>query len=185
MLDFYQLKVLVKVKFMEVKIMATLKRSKKTVQITPMFSQEDYQKMGEEYLEVSSQIKELEAKKKTLSDKIKEGAETYGVKDDKGSYYCDTDTCIFGKVAKKSMKLNQDKAVETLESMGLGDLVDVITVKTVNEDRLTSAVQSGRITLEEVEEFTDTNTTYSVSVKAKEVVTAEVEQSTLKVARKK
>lgn len=165
--------------------MATLKRSKKAMQITPMFLQEDYQRMSEEYLEVSSQIKELEAKKKTLSDKIKEGAETYGVKDDKGSFYCDTESCIFGKVAKKSMKLDQEKAVDTLESMGLGDLVDVVTVKTVNEERLSSAVQSGRITLKKVEEFTNTTTTYSVSVKAKEEVVAEVEQSTLKVARKK
>lgn len=171
---------------MEVIKMAVLKRSKKAESVvTPMFSKSDYEKMGQEYLEVSAQIKELEAKKKSLAEKIKEGAESFGVKNDKGSFYCDTESVILGKVAKKSMRLDQEKAVDTLESMGLGDVVDVVTTKVVNEDRLTSAVQSGRITLEQVEEFTNVSVSYSVDVKAKEVVSAEVEQSTLKVARKK
>jgi len=165
--------------------MATLKRSKKEAKVTSIFSKKDYQSMGEEYLEVSAQIKELESKKKALAEKLKEGAESFGVKDDKGSFYCDTDSCIFGKVAKKSVRLDQEKAVDVLERKGLGDVVDVITTKVVNEERLTSAVQSGRISLEEVEDFTNVSTSYSVSVTEKKTVTAEVEQTTLKAARKK
>lgn len=162
-----------------------LKRSKKA-SVTPMFSKEDYQKMGEEYLDISSQIKELEAKKKELSEKIKQGAETYGVKDDKGSFYCESDTCIYGKVAKKSMKIDQTKAIAVLKEMGLGDVVDVITTEVVNESKLESAVQSGKISLDTVEDFTNVSVSYSVSVKKVEEVTAEVEQTTLKkVARKK
>lgn len=162
-----------------------LKRSKKA-SVTPMFSKDDYIKMSEEYLEISAQIKELDAKKKELSDKIKQGAETYGVKDDKGSFYCESDTCIFGKVAKKSMKLNQTKAIAVLKSMGLGDVVDVVTTEVVNESKLESAVQSGKISLKTVEDFTDSSTSYSVSVKKVEEVSTEVEQTTLKkVARKK
>ena len=89
-----------------------------------------------------------------------------------------------GKVAKKSYKIDQDTAVETLESMGLGDVVDEVTVKTVNEDRLQKAVQEKRVTLDTVQDFTNETVSYSVSVKEKEVI-PEVEQSTLKVARSK
>ena len=68
--------------------------------------------------------------------------------------------------------------------MGLGDVVDVVTTKTVNEDRLQSAVKDNRISLDEVEAFTNTKVSYSVLVKEKEAM-PEVEQSTLKAAKKK
>ena len=165
--------------------MATLKKAnKKAENIKPLFSAKDIGRMGKEYAEISAQIKELEAKKKELAEKIKNGAEQFGVKDDKGSFYLESNNHIMGKVAKKTFKIDQDKAVETLESMGLGDVVDEVVVRTVNEDRLQKAVKDKRITLDEVKEFTSETISYSVSVKEKEVM-AEVEQSTLKVARKK
>ena len=89
-----------------------------------------------------------------------------------------------GKVAKKSFKIDQDKAVEILEYMGLGDVVDVVTTKVVNEDRLQSAVQDRRITLDVVQDFTNESVSYSVSVKEKAEM-PEIEQSNLQVARKK
>ena len=166
--------------------MATLKKAtkKSATIIKPMFSIEEIGKMGKEYAEISAQIKQLEERKKSLADKIKSGAEQFGVKDDKGSYYLENDSFIMGKVAKKSFKINQDTAVETLESMGLGDVVDVVTVKTVNEDKLQKAVQDKRITLDTVQEFTTETVSYSVSVKEKEAM-PEVEVSTAKVARNK
>jgi len=167
--------------------MATLKKvSKKPAEskIKPLFSADDIAKMGREYADISAQIKQLEEQKKALAEKIKNGAEQFGVKDDKGSFYLESDSHIMGKVAKKSFSIEQDKAVETLESMGLGDVVDVVTTKTVNEDRLQSAIQDKRITLDEVEAFTNTKVSYSVLVKEKEAM-PEVEVSTAKVARKK
>lgn len=165
--------------------MATLKKAtKKPTNVTPLFSVEDIGRMGKEYAEVSAQIKELEAKKKTLADKIKSGAEQFGVKDDKGSFYLEDDSYVMGKVAKKSFKIDQDKAVKTLESMGLGDVVDVVTVTTVNEDKLQKAVADKRLTLDDVKGFTNESISYSVLVKEKEAV-PEVEQTTLKAARKK
>lgn len=159
-------------------------KKKTTKKVTPLFSADDIGKLGREYAEISAQIKELEEKKKALADKIKKGAEQFGVKDDKGSFFLESDTHIMGKVAKKSIKIDQDKAVGTLESMGLGDVVDIVTVKTVNEERLERAVADKRITLYDVQGFTDVKVSYSVSVKEKEVAT-EVEQSTLKVAKRK
>ena len=166
--------------------MATLKKAtkKSATNIKPMFSAEDIGKMGREYADISAQIKVLEAKKKDLADKIKNGVEQFGVKDDKGSFYLENEYHIMGKVAKKSYKIDQDKAVKTLESMGLGDVVDVVTVKTVNEDKLQKAVADKRLTLNTVKGFTDESVSYSVLVKEKEAV-PEVEQSTLKVAKKK
>ena len=157
---------------------------KVTKNVAPLYSEEDIVKMGKEYAEISAQIKVLEAKKKELADKIKNGAEMYGVKDDKGSYYLEDDYVLMGKVAKKSFKIDQALAVETLESMGLGDVVDTVVSKIVNEDKLQKAVQSGKITLDEVSEFTNGSVSYSVLVKEKEAV-PEVEQTTLKAARKK
>lgn len=166
--------------------MATLKKATKkpASNIKPMFSAEDIGKMGKEYAEISAQIKQLEERKKTLADKIKSGAEQFGVKDDKGSFYLESDAYIMGKVAKKSFKIDQDTAVKTLESMGIGDVVDVVTIKTVNEDKLQKAVADKRLTLDDVKAFTTETVSYSVSVKEKEAM-PEVEQTTLKAARKK
>lgn len=165
--------------------MALKKVTKKTESnIKPLFSAEDIGRMGKEYADISAQIKKLEEQKKALADKIKSGAEQFGVKDDKGSFYLENDYYIMGKIAKKSIKIDQEKAVETLESMGLGDVVDEVVVKTVNEDRLQKAVTDKRITLDDVRGFTNESVSYSVSVKEKEAI-PEVEATTVKVARKK
>ena len=60
-----------------------------------------------------------------------------------------------------------------------------MTVKTVNEDKLEAAVANGRISLNQVEGFSKISTSFSVSVKKKDEVTAKVEQATLAAARKK
>lgn len=160
--------------------MAKLKKSS----VTPIFSEKDYFSMAHEYSLLSATIKELEAKKKALAEKLKEGSERFGVKDDKGSYYLEDDSVLIGKVAKKSFKIDNDRAVSVLKSMGLGDVVDTVTVETVNEDRLNNAVQDGRISINEVEKFTNVTTSYSVSVKEKEAV-PEIEQTTLRSSARK
>ena len=180
-LQIYAKLLTIKKTFQEVFKMSLKKVTKK---VAPVYSAEDIARMGKEYAELSAQIKVLEAKKKELSDKIKNGAEMYGVKDDKGSYYFEDDYVVMGKVAKKSFKIDQEKAVAILDAMGLSDVVDTVVTKTVNEDRLQKAVQGGKITLEDVESFTQESVSYSVLVKEKEVL-PEVEQTTLKVARKK
>lgn len=162
----------------------SVKKKSADSKVKPMFSAEDIGNMGREYADISAQIKVLEERKKALADKIKSGAEQFGVKDDKGSFYLENDSHIMGKVAKKSFRIDQDKAVETLQSMGLGDVVDVVTVSTVNEDKLQKAVQDKRISLEEVQKFTEEKVSYSVLVKEKEAM-PEVEVTTAKVAKRK
>lgn len=165
--------------------MAVLKRAKKSdTKVTPMFTEDNVKSLGRQYADISSQIKALEEQKKALAEKIKQGAEQFGVKDDKGSFYLESEDLMMGKVAKKSFKIDQDKAVKTLESMGIGDVVDEVTVRTVNEDRLQQAVSDGRLSLDTVESFTNVSVRYSVMVKEKEAM-PEVEQTTLKSAAKR
>ena len=165
--------------------MAVLKRAKKSdTKVTPMFTEDNVKSLGRQYADISSQIKALEEQKKALAEKIKQGAEQFGVKDDKGSFYLESEDLMMGKVAKKSFKIDQDKAVKTLESMGIGDVVDEVIVRTVNEDRLQQAVSDGRLSLDTVESFTNVSVSYSVMVKEKEAM-PEVEQTTLKSAAKR
>ena len=152
--------------------------------VTPMYTEDDARRMSEEYLEISEQIKNLEGRKKELSERIKDCAVHYGVQDDKGSYFCETDTCVYGRVAKKSVKLDQKKAQETLVAMGREDLIDKVVTLVVNEDRLEKAIQNGDISIKTVEGFTSINTSYSVSVKKAEVA-EEVVQTTFKKASRK
>lgn len=158
---------------------------KKSAVSTPVYTADDYGRMAAEYDNLSAQIKTLEARKKELSAQIKEGAEKFGAKDDKGSFYFENNGFIMGKVAKKSLSIDQEKGVDILERMGLGDCIDTVTIRSVNEDKLSAAVSNGRISINKVEEFVNSNISYSVSVKECETVTAEVEQTTLKAARRK
>ena len=161
--------------------MAKLKKLKDNI---IMFNQNDLPSMARQYADISKQISLLEKQKKKLSDKIKQETEKYGVKDDKGSFYYESEDFITGKVAKKSYSINQEKAVEILKSRGLGDVVETVTYETVNEEKLEKAVSEGRISLNDCEEFTNEKVTYSVSVKEKEAM-PEVEQTSLKMAARK
>lgn len=144
----------------------------------------DIGKCAKEYSEISQQIKVLEERKKELANIIKEGSVKYGTLDDKGSSYLEVNGFTCGNVSKVSMSLDQTKGVDYLEKKGLGDLIDVETVKTINEEKLEKAVGEKRLTLDEVESFTTKKQTYQVSVKVLEDM-PEVEQSSLALAAKK
>ena len=155
---------------------------KKKSKITSMFSTTDVQKLAEEYDNISKQMKELEAKKKELADKLKNCAEAMGVVDDKGSSYIDGDSYVIGRVAKRTVKINQEEGVAMLRNKGLLNCITEKTTYTVNEAEVEKAVAEEILTWEDVRNFTTINTSYSVSVKAKEDM-PEVEVGA--VARKK
>ena len=155
---------------------------KKKSKVTSMFSTTDVQKLAEEYDNISKQMKELEAKKKELADKLKNCAEAMGVVDDKGSSYIDGDSYVIGRVAKRTVKINQEEGVAMLRNKGLLNCITEKTTYTVNEAEVEKAGAEETLTEEDVRSFTTINTTYSVSVKVKEDM-PEVEVSA--VARKK
>lgn len=152
--------------------------------VTALFTEQNVFEMGREYAELSAQKKVIEERMKFLSTRIKDGAAKFGVKDDKGSHYLENDTFLLGRVAKKKFSFNQERAVSVLEASGLGDVVDVITLKQVNEDKLTTAVSQGRIAINVVESFTDVETSYAVTVKCKEAM-PEVQTGDLSAAASK
>lgn len=135
-----------------------------------------------EYNELSVQIKVLTERKNLLAAKLKVGAVTYGTIDDKGSYYFETNGFSVGSVSCVSMSLDQDKGVKFLEKKGLGDCIDV--VKQINESQLEKAVSENRLTLDEVEGFTNRKHTFKVSVKSIKDM-PEVETSSLALAASK
>ena len=151
--------------------------------VAPVFKEEDIPKMCREYSEISAQIKLLEEQKKSLADKIKSCVESFGVKNDKGSFYYESEDFTAGKVARKSVKIDNEVAVPYLESNNLGDVIDLL--KVVNESKLEKALGDGRISIEDIKSFTKETVSYSVSVVENEDVTAEVSKSHLNVARKK
>ena len=150
-----------------------------------IITKHDLSAMAKEYAEISEQIKVLDKRKKELAEKIKDNSEKFGTKNDKGSYYFESDEFITGKVSNKSFNVNLEKAKEVLTGFGLWDeLKKVVTTETLNEELLEQYVAEGKVSLNTVESFTDVKETFSVSVTKKEAL-PEVQQSTLKAARKK
>lgn len=121
-----------------------------------------------EYAQLSKQSKIIEDRKKVLSEAIKAYAQTNGTRDDKGSLYCESDYFTFGAQCKKSISLDEDKAMDFLESKGFTECIR--TVPKVDEDALEKRVSCGDITPEEFESITKSKVTYAVSIKAKETV---------------
>ena len=156
---------------------------KKKSKVTSLFTKKDAEKMAEEYLEISKQIKMLESKKKELSDKLKQGAESYGVQDDKGSYYLEDSSFIIGKVAKRSVKVDKDKAVSLFKSKGLKNCFKRVVSYEVNDSEVEKAFDEGSLTKKDLDTFTSINVTYSVSVSEKSEM-PEVEVSTAARKRK-
>ena len=144
----------------------------------------DLFRMASEYDAISSQMKALEKQKKTLSEKIKELTQKFGAKDEKGSHYASNGEFLCGNVAKHSISLNTDKAVKLLQSKGLHDYIEEKIVKVVDEKKLEKAIAMGEITQAEFESIMDDKVSYSVLVKKEEQM-PEVQQTTLKAAKKK
>lgn len=144
----------------------------------------DLFRMAQEYDAISLQIKALDSQKKSLADKIKELAQKFGTKDDKGSHYCGNDEFMCGNVAKHSISLNTDRAVALLQKKGLNEYIEEKIVKVVDEKKLEKAIINGQITQEEFDSIMDDKVSYSVSVKKMEEM-PEVEVTQLKAAKKK
>ena len=156
---------------------------KKKSKVTPIISKADVLKMAEDYNNISKQIKMLESKKKELSDKLKQGAESYGVQDDKGSYYLEDSSFIIGKVAKRSVKVDKDKAVSFFKSKGLKNCFKRVVSYEVNDSEVEKAFDEGSLTKKDLDTFTSISVSYSVSVSEKSEM-PEVEVSTAARKRK-
>lgn len=139
---------------------------------------------AKEYLTLRGQKQQLETRMKELSELLKSGATDYGVKNSTGSSYCEYDEVIVGSMAKKSVRLNEDKAIKFFKGKKLYKQV-VETKEYISEEKIEQLLANSVITEEDVQSFMDVKTTYSLDVKKVEKEEApEVEVSKLKMKKK-
>lgn len=154
--------------------------AKKTVSVA-VSDPKIIEQMVAEYNELKIKEKHIKDRKAVLSDAIKTYSLTNGTKDDKGSYYLDTDKYSFGAMCKKSVKFNTDKAVEFFQSRGFDDCITFSPQ--IVESAVEKHLDNGDITVGDLEDITNTSVSYAVSVKAKEEV-VEVQQTTFAAKKK-
>lgn len=122
----------------------------------------------QEYIELSQQEKAIKKRKEELAKRIKEHAQEHGTKDSNGSSYMSNDRFVFGSQARKSVKLNQDKAKDFLLARGLYE--QVVEVKeTINENRVEQLLVDGLISTDDLETIVDVKVTYAIDVKERVV----------------
>lgn len=119
----------------------------------------------QEYSYISAQIKTLTERKKSLAGMIKNYALVHGVRDDKGSYYCENDNFVYG-VVSKSQTVQRENIIDLLKEMGRKDCIDIIEV--VNMDMLNKYHDEGIISDDDIKKlFEVKEMTPSISVKEK------------------
>lgn len=129
-----------------------------------------------EYNDVREQEKFIKKRKEELSKEIKEYVTKNGSKDSKGSYYSENDKFVYGSQAKKSIKINEDKAKSYFESRGLINEV-MSTIEIVDEEKIEHLIAQGILSPEDIENIVDIKVSYSLDVKVKEDI-VEVETAT-------
>lgn len=122
-----------------------------------------------EYAEIREKEKLLKERKDQLSKYIKEYVSSNGAKDSKGSYYSENEKFVYGSQAKKSVKINEDKAKNFFSSKGLLDKV-ITTVEQVDETKIEQLIAEGEISPEDIEEIVDIKVSYSLDVRVKEEI---------------
>lgn len=142
------------------------------------------EKMVEEYQALKVQEKSISDRKKVLADSIKAFAVENGTKDDKGSFYSENDRFIFGASCRKSVSIDDAKAMELFYAREevLGDCFDLKPV--IVEEAIERHLSLGDITLKEIESITNVSVSMAIDVREKEEV-AVVEQTSFVASKKK
>ena len=122
-----------------------------------------------EYAEIREKEKLLRERKELLSKYIKEYVSNNGSKDSKGSYYSENSNFVYGSQAKKSIKINEDKAKRFFHDKGLYERV-VTTVEQVDEMKIEQLIAEGLISPDDIEEIVDIKVSYSLDVRQKEEI---------------
>ena len=107
--------------------------------------------------------KDIEKREKELKDQLGQILEAEGVKDSKGSFKLVVGDKLAQKQARKSVKLNREKAEEFFKSIGIWE--EVIEIKEeINEDYVEQALLAEKFTVDELEEITDIKVTYAIVI---------------------
>ena len=135
----------------------------------------DIHSMLLEYDQLRERQKAVKKRLDDLAKYIKKYVTDNGVKDQNGSYYSEDADFIYGSQARKSVKLNDEKAREFFKNKKLYD--QVIDIKEVlNEDKIEQLVIDEKITIEDIESISETKTTYAIDIKLKETKEGNTEE---------
>lgn len=107
--------------------------------------------------------KDIEKREKELKEQLGTILEGEGVKDSKGNFKLVVGDKLVQKQARKSVKLNREKAEEFFKSIGIWE--EVIEVKEeINEDLVEQALLAEKFTMEELEKITDIKVSYAIVI---------------------
>ena len=107
--------------------------------------------------------RDIEKREKELKDQLGQILEAEGIKDSKGSFKLVVGDKLAQKQARKSVKLNREKAEEFFKSKGIWD--EVIEIKEeINEDFVEQALLADKFSMEELEEISDIKVTYAIII---------------------
>ena len=120
-----------------------------------------------EYKQLTEREKTIRDRKKQLADFIKQYSTKNGVQDDKGSYYIDDEDFTYGSQARKSVKLNFERAKNFFVSKGVWDKV-VKYEEVIDEDKVSNLIDDELMSIDDLETITDVKVTYAIDVRAKE-----------------
>ena len=119
-----------------------------------------------EYNLLRAKSKTLKSRMDALAKSIKEHLTKNVTPDSKGNYYAENEDFIYGNMAKKSIKLNEERAKVFLQERNLLEQVSDVKI-VINEDKLEQLLADGTITMEEFETLVDTKVSYSIDIKEK------------------
>lgn len=107
--------------------------------------------------------KDIEKREKELKGQLGTILEGEGVKDSKGSFKLVVGDKLVQKQARKSVKLNREKAEEFFKSIGIWE--EVIEIKEeINEDYVEQALLADKFSMEELEKISDIKVTYAIVI---------------------
>lgn len=135
-------------------------------ELTEFSNPDSFEAQLREYVRLKASIDFMDSRQKELREKIMEKLDDSGYEDDKGNIQFNLEEPIEGvlrleKQRRATRKLNEPKAEEILEQLGLKDQVYVMK-PTLDEDELMAAFWDGKITEEQLEEMFPTTVVWAL-----------------------
>lgn len=119
-----------------------------------------------EYMKLKASIDIMEARQKEIRTKLLDSIDVNGFEDNSGNLQLELPTAVEGvlrleKQRRVSRKLNEPKAEEILQQLGLYD--DIFVMKpTLDEDALMAAFYEDKISEEELDEMFPASVTWAL-----------------------
>ena len=127
---------------------------------------DDFNSQVREYIKIKSSMEIFEARAKELREKLFAVLDDEGLEDEKGNLQFDLETPVdsvvrLEKQRRSSRKLNEFRAEEIIDEVGLGD--DVYEMKRViNEDALMAAYYQDKLTEDQLDEMFPVTVTWAL-----------------------